>query len=219
MLNGFGLTQQNMLKGLVHNQGGMTIEDIVKSLKITRTAVNQHMNSLEKDGYVEKHALMKTRGRPGQSYRLSNKGIHLFPKQYAWFSELLLRTLKEKLGSEGLENVLRELGEKVAEKYSSRLDEKSATKKIGEIVAIMRELGYESDLHPEGKDIISACNCVYHDLAIENHEVCSFDLALLSIMSGRKIEHVECMVRGGNKCRFKIKEALKTPHTSDYQIL
>ena len=219
MLNGLGLTQQNILEGLLQNKEGMTIDGIVKSLKITRTAVNQHINSLEKNGFVKKHTLTKTGGRPGQIYVLSDKGIHLFPKQYAWFSELLLKNLREKLGSDGLESVLRELGECVAERYSDRLDGKTPTEKIAEIATIMKELGYESNVDTVERDVISACNCVYHDLASENPEVCSFDLALLSTMSGRKIEHVECMVRGGHKCVFKIKEKLKASDRSDYQIL
>ncbi len=218
MLNGFGLSQRKILERLLKNKEGLTIDAIVKSIDITRTAVNQHINSLEKDGYVKKHSQTKTRGRPSQIYILSEKGIHLFPKQYALFSALLLKSLKEKLGRDGLEKFLRELGEQVAKSYSTRLKGKSSTEKVMVITSIMEELGYESSVNNEGKNMIRACNCVYHDLATEIPEVCSFDLALISAMSGRKIKHVECMAQGNHKCSFKIKEALKTPSTSDYQI-
>jgi predicted ArsR family transcriptional regulator len=218
MLNGFGLTQSKILENLLQNKKGLTIDELVSILGITRTAVNQHINSLARDDYVSKHALMKTSGRPGQIYVLSNKGIHLFPKQYAWFSELLLKSLKKELGSKGLEKILSTLGEHVANTYSDRLYGRSPTEKVMEIAKIMAELGYESNTNTKG-NIISACNCVFHELAAENPEVCTFDLALLSAMSGRKIEHTACMVRGNSKCRFKIAKTIKTSKTSDYQVL
>lgn len=218
MLTGFGATQKKILESLLENKAGMTIDELVTVLEITRTAVNQHINVLAKDGYLKKHTLMKTGGRPGQIYVLSDKGIHLFPKQYAWFSELLLKSLKEQLGSEGLEKVLSNLGEQIAHKNSDRINGRTQSEKVIAIAALLTELGYESTSNSEG-NVISACNCVFHELAVETPEVCTFDLALLSAMSGCKVEHVACMVRGNTKCSFKIKEPLQARETSNYQVL
>lgn len=222
MLNGYGQTQQQILKGLLENKEGLTIDDMVKALDITRTAIHQHVNSLERDGYVEKHALTKTGGRPGQVYVLSDKGVHLFPKQYAWFSELLLVDLEKQLGAKGLENYLRQLGESLADDLRNRLVGNTPVEQVAEIANIMQELGYEASVSPETNNelpAITACNCVYHDLASKHHEVCALDLALLSSLSGRKVEHAECMVRGGQACRFKIKGKLKRTQKSDYRTL
>lgn len=222
MLNGFGQTQQQILKGLLENKVGLTIDDMVKASGITRTAVHQHVNSLARDGYVEKHALTKTRGRPGQVYVLTDKGVHLFPKQYAWFSELLVTNLEKQFGTDGVENFLRQLGESVADDLRDRLREKTRDGRVAEIAKIMQELGYQASVSPEPDDdssTITAYNCVYHHLAAKHREVCNLDLALLSSLSGRKVEHAECMVRGGRACRFKIKEKLKKANTSDYRML
>ncbi len=219
MLNGFGLTQQKILEGLLQNKEGMTIDDFVQDIQITRTAVNQHINSLEKDGYVKKHSLTKTGGRPGQIYALTDKGVHLFPKQYAWFCELLLDNLKEELGSKGLENILRKLGVQVAASFSDSLNGIQAPQKLIKIAEIMENLGYAGRVDDDNEDVIRASNCVYHDLAEANPEICSFDLALLSALSGRKVVHVECMVRGGSCCQFKFKEPFKDSYTSDYKVL
>lgn len=219
MLDGFGHTQRKILAGLLKTRDGMTIDDFVHELEISRTAINQHINALEKDGYLKKHTLVKTKGRPGQIYVLSKKGINLFPKQYAWFSELLLSNLKEQLGSNGLEKVLRGLGEKVAGTYEDQLAGKNPSEQIIEIAAVMQEIGYESNADPVEEHEITACNCVYHDLAIEVPEVCVFDLTLISAMSKRKVNHIECMAQGGRVCRFKITENLKPGMDSRYQAL
>jgi predicted ArsR family transcriptional regulator len=50
---------------------------------------------------------------------------------------------------------------------------------------------------------IEADNCVFHELALRNREVCNFDLALMSGFTGQRVELHECMARGGQVCRFR----------------
>lgn len=218
MLDGFGVTQRKILESLLQNKKGMTIDELVNILDITRTAVNQHINTLTKDGYLQKHTQIKTGGRPGQIYVLTEKGIHLFPKQYAWFSELLLNNIKQLYGSRGLEDMLIKLGEQVADQHSSRLEGKTAAAKVAAIAELMLELGYQSSANEDGTQI-NACNCVFHELALENPEVCTFDLALLSAMSNSRIEQVACMAHGHTKCRFKIIDELRPYETSSFHAL
>lgn len=69
----------------------------------------------------------------------------------------------------------------------------------------MRELGYQSgSIDPANGKLpaIEATNCVFHSLAQRYPEVCYFDLALMSEVVGSDVIHDECMVRGGNVCRF-----------------
>jgi predicted ArsR family transcriptional regulator len=71
------------------------------------------------------------------------------------------------------------------------------------------ELGYESapiDPANEKLPAIEATNCVFHSLARRYPEVCFFDLAMMTEVVGSDVVHDECMVRGGNVCRFKFKE-------------
>ncbi len=219
MLNGFGLTQQKMLACLLKNKKGMTIDEFVKTLEITRTAVNQHISVLEKNGYVKKHALTKTGGRPGQIFVLSEQGIHLFPKSYAWFSELLIQKLKELYGSGELEKLLSELAVSVASTLESRFGRATEDERLAILVEIMQELGYESSLDIQEGDQIRASNCVYHELAVNNKEVCAFDLALISNLTGRQVEQKECMVRDGSQCCFKLGAKLVEEKAFEFKAL
>jgi predicted ArsR family transcriptional regulator len=54
---------------------------------------------------------------------------------------------------------------------------------------------------------VEAFNCVFHALARQHPQVCKFDLAYLEGVSGRRIHHMECIVRGGHVCRFRIGDA------------
>ncbi|MCX7107127.1 MAG: winged helix-turn-helix transcriptional regulator [Methylococcales bacterium] len=95
--------QQQILKLLLENKAGLSIDEIATVLAISRNAVQQHFSVLEKDGYIQAGVLNKTAGRPVRSYVLTEAGINSFPKQYAWFSELILNDLKNELGSEAFE--------------------------------------------------------------------------------------------------------------------
>ena len=184
---------------------GLSIPKLEESLGISRTAVNQHLANLERDGLVTKGLAEKTGGRPGYAYLITGKGIDLLPKQYSWFSELIVNALMDKLGPEGVKSFLRDLATDVGQQLQPRLWNKTPTQKITEVNTILQELGYESKVGPtiSGElPMISATNCVYHKLAETHEEICEFDLALLSKLLNCEVEHLECMVKGGTSCRF-----------------
>jgi len=202
-----GERQRQLLTLLLETKAGLSAAELASRLDISRNAVHQHLTALERDGYLEKQARAARGGRPGYAWRLSTRGVHLFPKQYALFSDLLIRSLKEKLGSEGLVGLFRNLGGTLAENYLPRLQGKTVEQQIEAVAAIMQELGYQAQTAPDAEaklPLIDARNCIYHHLADEHREVCELDLALLSSLLKADIEHVECMVRGGAACRFKV---------------
>ncbi len=201
-----GPRQRHLLTILLEAKTAFTAEKLAQQLSITRSAVHQHLSALEQGGYVQKEVQSPKGGRPGYAWRLTEVGIHLFPKQYALFSNALIRVMKEQLGSAGLTDTLRLLGESLATQFAYRLANKEPDEKIKEVAKIMRELGYQSrtDDDPNHKlPIIDARNCIYHLLAREHAEVCQLDLALLEKLLNTKVDQVECMLRGGNACRFR----------------
>ena len=67
------------------------------------------------------------------------------------------------------------------------------------------ELAHLGVLARHGDDWqVEAFNCVFHGLARQHPQVCKFDLAYMEAATGRRIHHMECIVRGGHVCRFKI---------------
>ena len=207
MFYGFGHRQRELLEKLLFKKSGLTIDDLAKELGITRNAVQQHTLALEKGGYIEKGELTVTGGRPGQVYVLSKKGIDLFPKQYSWFSELLLSSLKSQLGGEGLEAKMHEIGSNLAQSLKPKLAGMSLPEKIKEVSRIMQDLGFETEISEEMGEAppsIKAHNCIYHHLAKEFEEVCQLDRSLLESLLDSEIDHEECIIRGGEVCKFKI---------------
>jgi len=219
-LSTFGGRQHRLLTLLLETKSGLSADELAGGLEISRSAVHQHLAALERDGYVEKHAREPRGGRPGYAWRLTDRGVHLFPKHYALFSDLLIEALKDKLGSEGLTGILRDLGARLAKDYAPRLDGLAPEEQIRAVVEIMQELGYQASTSPDaegGPPVIDARNCVYHHLARDHREVCDFDLALLSSLLDARIEHLECMLRGGGACRFRVRKRVDGPIVRDLE--
>jgi DeoR family suf operon transcriptional repressor len=118
--------QNQILKLLLENRNGLCIDDVVDVLDISRTAVQKHFAALENEGYIKKKTLNKTAGRPVTVYALTDKGINSFPKQYAWFSELMLSDLHQEIGPERFRDYMRKLGLKLAEKLHKRKNRRAA---------------------------------------------------------------------------------------------
>lgn len=248
MIEVFGARQKQLMRLLLRNKGGMTVDELAQALKVTRNAVRQHLATLSKNGFVAPGRTRPTRGRPQQLHVLTDPGKEAFPRHYSWFAQLLVDAISGEHGAEGLKTRLGRVASAVASQMQQRAAASSnagathgnggsgahgngglaahgssnggpggtATAngngngadlrhKVARLATVMDELGYDARV---GGDVntmpsIEADNCVFHELAKKNPEICHFDLALLSAATDSKVEHHECMARGGNVCRFK----------------
>ncbi|MCM2276530.1 MAG: HTH domain-containing protein [Oligoflexia bacterium] len=207
MLHDLGERQQALLKMLLQNKQGMTMDSIGDALKITRTAVRQHLWTLERNGYVKKGDLQATGGRPVQVYQLTHKGYDLFPKQYSWFSEVLLEAILKEKGPEGFRSWLQELGQSISKTVENRIQSRSLPTRADEVVTLLNELAYEASISRSGKaPVIQATNCVFHSLASRFPEVCQFDIAILAKLTGAEPVQESCIMQGSDACRFRLEK-------------
>lgn len=205
-----GDSRRQVLAHLLERKSGSTVEDMIASVGLSRTAVNQHLMVLEREGFVlRKNESRKTGGRPGRLYVLTEEGTNLFPKKYAWFSRLLIQTLREQMGEDQLSRYMFDLGVKMSADLIPRLVGKNRVERVDEIVKVMNEAGFRATTitSERGDKIprVQCTNCVYHDLSKDYPEVCRFDIGFLSGLMGADVEHQSCMQRGGNACRFRFK--------------
>lgn len=200
--------QHQILKLLLENKGGLSIDEIAVALGISRNAVTQHFAKLEKDGYLQPGSFNKTAGRPVCTYTLTQAGLNYFPKQYAWFAELILADLKQSLGSENFAAYLRKLAGVLSDGLLPQFVDKDQAERLKLLLTVMDDLGFQAKLSHTSENqpvVIEASNCIYHDLAQQHEEVCEFDKTLISSVLATKIEHVACMAKGDGVCAFTLK--------------
>lgn len=202
-LSAFGETRQRLLRHLLQSGTGLGIEELCQRLRLTHNAVRQHLTTLTVRGLVQRVEPVATGGRPQARYALTPAGRELFPRNYAAIAAALVAQLQRTLGSDQVGRMLQELGASVAAAQPSLQgddDEALARALAGRLDA----LGYEAVPVLRGGDWqVEAFNCVFHGLARDHPEVCCFDLAYMEAATGRRVHHLECMVRGGRVCRFR----------------
>jgi predicted ArsR family transcriptional regulator len=209
MLQNVSPRQHQILEQLLKNRTGLSIDAFAKVLDISRAAVQQHVVGLEGDGYIKKNSLYKTAGRPVVIYGITDKGINYFPKQYAWFSDLILGELRREKGAEGFKDYMQRLGVRLADNLRGQFEGKNLNDRMDELLLIMANLGFQvtTDTESEaGKSVIRANNCIYHDLAQKHNEICAFDLALMSSLLGKEVKQSSCMAKGDCACHFRIQD-------------
>lgn len=209
MIELLGKTQQELLRLLNKHRKGLAISELTELLGVTRTAVKQHLSSLEKNALVCAGPLDKTAGRPSQKYILTEEGRERFPRQYSWFAEFLLAGIKEEKDEKGLRRFLDKLARSISSRYLPELMKLKQKERLKESARVLSQLGYDAEIvSPEEKGEVArleVSNCVFYQLAQTCPEICGFDLKLLTELSGHKLEQKTCIAKGGDLCCFGIK--------------
>jgi predicted ArsR family transcriptional regulator len=205
-LRHLGPTRQALLRHLLQHPDGVGVEALCERLRVSHNAVRQHLVALGGKGWVERAPPVATGGRPQARYRLAAAGQALFPRNYGQIAGALLEGVVERLGDGGARELLVAMGRQLgaAEPVPESADPRAVAAALADR---LDRLGYEA-LATErgGEPQIEAFNCVFHALARAHPDVCRFDLAFMEAATGRRIHHMECIVRGGHACRFRIGE-------------
>lgn len=200
----FGDTQQRLLRQLLQSRDGLGVEDLCERLRITHNAVRQHLTTLTVRGLVQRLQPVQTGGRPQARYGLTSEGRELFPRNYGAIAAALVAQLQLKIGDDEVGAMLQELGSTVAATQPALPDD-SGEGLARALAERLDALGYEAIPARHGDDWqVEAFNCVFHALAKRHPEVCRFDIAYMEGVSRRRVHHMECIVRGGHVCRFRL---------------
>jgi predicted ArsR family transcriptional regulator len=206
MIDIIGKRQKELMQLLLRNKPGLTVDELAERLRITRNAVRQHLAALGAEGLVAVSATRPSGGRPQQLYSLTDKGKELFPRHYSWFARLIVEEIAREDGPAGLRKRLAAMGAAVGEQLRAQhTGLGTRQQKVGKLAEVMDELGYNARVATasDRAPVIEADNCVFHELAMKNPDICQFDLAMMGTLTDSKVDHQECMARGGNICRFK----------------
>lgn len=204
-LRHLGETRQRLLRQLLPAADGCTVETLCERLRISHNAVRQHLTALIGHGWVQRVASQPSGGRPQMRYGLTASGRDLFPRNYGLLSTALLAQLHERLGDDGLKAFLEQLGRSVATSQPLPTEHADHEALVRALAQRLDELGYEAvPARHNGEWQVEAFNCVFHALARQYSQVCRFDLAYMKAATGQRIHHMECIVRGGHVCRFRV---------------
>lgn len=184
---------------------GRTVEDLVKELNLTDNAIRSHLFTLERDGLITQSGVVKGYRKPHFVYGLTAEAEDLFPKPYDTLFNQLLESLKERLSSKALKDVLKDVGGRLARvKIDAFGNNPSIAARLDNALKSLEELGgaAEISLNKAGA-VIKSGGCPLSVAVADHPEVCKLAEALIAEIVGVPVKE-NCDREKVPQCRFEI---------------
>ncbi len=203
-------TRQHILH-ILKTEGPQSAADLTKKLNITNMAVRRHLNTLEKDGFIESQTMRQTMGRPTAVYRLSETAEDLFPKKYHLLMSDLLNELVHAAGEDMIDVLFERRKHTLTNKYQAKMEGKSLREKVAALADIQNENGYmaewkcrKSGSSAREEYAIIEHNCPIARIAAEYKQACRCELELFETLLDADVTRTSCIADGEHQCTYLI---------------
>ncbi len=213
-----GNTKELILNLLL--EGSKTAGEIANKLKIQKSAIRTHLESLQKEQSVRSYFKIERLGRPRRIYELTESGRELFfPRRYDLILSLVLQEIESTKGHEYMKKMMESIADKIA--YDIREKIKKSSSSFEESVRILNlvsnEMGFMSSFYEEADNngsstsySIMSRNCIVHKAAIRHQDaICHglHDRIIQKSLDGKinaKVQLKECIALGDKHSRHII---------------
>lgn len=194
-------TRKTIVK-MLKTGGPLGVSDMAKRLAITEMAVRRHLNTLERDGYIDSHIVRQSMGRPMHVYRLTEAAEDLFPKNYHTLALDLLGELEDE---QAVGKLFEKRKEKLLQKYEASMEGMPLEERVEKLADIQNANGYMVDWERmEDGFLLQEYNCPISQVANQYGEACECEKQLFEGLLKTKVERTECLAKGGGKCVYHI---------------
>ncbi len=112
MLAEIGRTQRLEILNSLKRSRGMSVNELVRKMKMSYMGIKQHCLTLQRDGYLDTWRRPQKMGRPEMVYRLTRRTHDLFQADSNTFTLELLKSVQETYGPNAAEKLLFNLFER-----------------------------------------------------------------------------------------------------------
>jgi len=205
-----GQNKSKILNSLLYED--KTLEELSLIIRINKNAVKEHINFLENKGLVTSHFVRAKSGRPKKYYKITDKGMELFPKQYINFATLLLEEMQDTIGINKTNEILMKIASRMVDTNNyldfSQMSRDKKIDKLREYVNLLNKLGYYAKIEVNEDNVkIIRHNCIFYELAKNNKNlVCgSLEKSIITDKINDNFSLIETFADGDNKCVVEIK--------------
>jgi predicted ArsR family transcriptional regulator len=197
-------------------RGEASVDEIVESLHryrgkdITAVTVRHHLIRLKDEGLVASPELRHrdSPGRPQHLYSLTEQAIAQFPNNYQRFAAHLLEGLQAHLPAEGVNVILEDVANHMAEEAEIQPD-LPFEDRLDMAVDYLSSRGYEAYWEYQDQDsayLLHTSNCPYHHLASDNPALCDMDMRLVASLLGVIPRRHSHMMAGESDCAYLVRQ-------------
>ena len=221
--SGGNTTKELILQLLL--EGSKTAGEIADKLKIQKSAIRTHLESLQTEQSVKSYFKIERLGRPRKVYELTESGRELFfPRRYDLVLSLVLQEIESTKGHEYMKKIVESIADNMSQDIREKIKKSSSS--LEESIKILNsasnELGFMSSFYKEEDDdndnggsssttysIISR-NCIVHKAAIRHQDaICHgfHNRIIQKSLDGKmdaKVQLKECIALGDKYSRHII---------------
>jgi predicted ArsR family transcriptional regulator len=185
-------------------RGPQTVNELAEALGLTDNAVRAHLATLERDGLVQQSGSRPGIRKPNLTYELTADAAQIFPKPYGPVLRQLLAVLATRMGTEELEDVLREVGRQLAAGFASEVQAADLRGRVDDAVRVLGELGGLAEVEETDRTlVIRGFDCPLAEAVSGHPAACRLAEALLAELVGVPVTE-RCLHTTPPRCAFEL---------------
>src|SRR3974377_229533 len=143
-----------------------TVDELADELELTPVTIRHHLDILRSEGLVQAPQVKRrdSPGRPQHIYALTEAADAYFPKNYAGFTDMMLREMRDQVEPEKMRSILDGVATRMVSKAPPVPANETLPQRMERVVKFLNTQGYDASWEPaEGGCLLHAHNCPYHD--------------------------------------------------------
>ena len=192
----------------IKKDGAVTAKQLAEQLNMTTMGARQHLQSLQKDGFLSFEDLKVKVGRPTRHWSLTQKGHAQFADRHSELTIQVIEAVENLFGAEGLQKVADEREAKTLAYYQRELSTCSDIfSKLSKLVELRQQEGYMAELEKTEQGFVLIENhCPICKAASRCPSLCQSELNVFQNLLGTQvsIQRTEHIVEGQRRCVYLI---------------
>jgi predicted ArsR family transcriptional regulator len=152
LLEEIGRTQRLEILNSLKRSKGMSVNELVRKMKMSYMGIKQHCLTLHRDGYLDTWRRPQKMGRPEMVYRLTRRTHDLFQSDSNQFTLELLKSIQEIHGSNAPEKLLYNVFERKTAGLKSKVKGATVAERAKWLAKVRDTEGYMSQFTTEEKE-------------------------------------------------------------------
>lgn len=193
---------------ILKKHGPQSVKALAEKLGVSTEGARFHLLKLERDGLVQSKSEVKGRGRPMQSWSLTEKGNAHFPDTHSELTVNLITLMRETLGNNAVDKVIDKHEQQTLSRYQEQMrDCKDLEGKVARLAEIRSNEGYMAEYEKDADGFLFIENhCPICAAATICQGFCTAELNIFKTVLGKdtKIERVEHIIAGERRCAYRI---------------
>jgi len=204
MLAEIGRTQRLEILNSLKRSKGMSVNELVRKMKMSYMGIKQHCLTLQRDGYLDTWRRPQKMGRPEMVYRLTRRTHDLFQTDSNTFTLELLKSVQETYGPNAAEKLLYNVFERKTAVLKTKVKGETVTERAKWLARQRDTEGYMSQFSADeaGGPQILECHTPLLNLIDRYPIVGRLEQDLFEAVLGTSVRREETRNSGLYECAF-----------------